>query len=246
MKTSTTRFDVMDHMKKICDNSYENISVWRSLLAAILLVLTLVPAVAQEEPRALGEAGTEQLLEEISDSLETVRTIRADFIQERTLAMFLDTLVTKGRLFFEEPDSLRWEVLEPYRSIMLYVDGRIAKFDVKDGRPVPMQMGGEDVMEAVMQEIAYWMKGDFSKSREFYELMAFETAMGFELHLIPGAGGPASAGPMVIGIDPNTYHVVSVRIDDPSGNGVAIRFIDERVNLDLDPGLFDRRSPVVP
>jgi outer membrane lipoprotein carrier protein len=219
-------------------------AIW--LFLTILLLFAAAPAAAQEEPEPLGTVGTERLLETISDSLETVRSIRADFIQERTLAMFLDTLVTEGRLYFEEPEKLRWEVLKPYHSIMLFVDGRIAKFDIKEGTPVPMRMGSEDIMEAVMQEIAYWMKGDFSKSRELYDLMAFETADRFELHLTPGNGGTASAGPMIIGIDPETYHVVSVTIDAASGNGVEIRFVDERVNLDFDPGLFDRHSPVVP
>jgi hypothetical protein len=77
-----------------------------------------VTALAEHPP--LDEAETQAFLETMRQSLASVQTLQARFVQERRVSMFVDTLVTTGVCLFEPPQRLRWEMTEPYVSVLIH------------------------------------------------------------------------------------------------------------------------------
>lgn len=54
-------------------------------------------------------------LQEISKAAASISTMQCEFIQTKTLKMLGDKMVSKGYMYCQQLDKLRWEYTSPYR-----------------------------------------------------------------------------------------------------------------------------------
>lgn len=194
-----------------------------------------VPLTAAEEKAFLAE---------LAATLGPIRTLRAEFEQERHIALFEQPLRASGRFAFAKPDRLRWEVRSPYVSLLLLNARGVAKFDEVDGALRRMNPGSEDLLREVLRQIAAWIRGDFSAARELYDL-TLERGPDHRLRMAPKSKEMAKRILAVeIHFDPETHRVRRVIIREPGDDHLEIRFFREEQDLDLDPRLFDLEQPL--
>ena len=96
-----------------------------------------------------------------------VKTIRADFVQEKHLQILSRPLISKGVFYYEAPGSLRWEYQSPIRSILLMHEGRVTRYIWgKNGfrRDSGLSL---QAMQIVLQEITKWLGGHFDDNPDF-------------------------------------------------------------------------------
>jgi outer membrane lipoprotein-sorting protein len=96
-----------------------------------------------------------------------LRTVQADFTQEKHLKILVRPLISKGTLAFQAPQSLRWEYLQPIHTVLLLHDGRINKLIERDGRFEQDNGTGVDAMRIVLQDIGSWLDGRFTDNPLF-------------------------------------------------------------------------------
>ncbi|MFH1083053.1 MAG: outer membrane lipoprotein carrier protein LolA [Pseudomonadota bacterium] len=105
--------------------------------------------------------------EQIRGATGTIKTIRADFIQEKHLNILSRPLISKGVLYYQAPNSLRWEYTSPVRSILLMHKGKIRRY-IKTGNDfVEDSRMNPKGTQIVLQEIALWLGGRFSDDPAF-------------------------------------------------------------------------------
>ena len=76
-------------------------------------------------------------------------------------------LVSEGVLFFQAPDSLRWEYKHPVQSILLLHKGKTKRFVQKNGNLVEDASANLQSMQVVVQEITQWLNGRFDENPAF-------------------------------------------------------------------------------
>ena len=105
--------------------------------------------------------------ESIQREAGRVRSLRADFIQKKNLEILSDPLISKGKLFFKAPDSLRLEYTSPVRSIILVHENETKRFTQgEDG--LTRDSGAQiSAMRYVIDEISLWFQGKFKESTHF-------------------------------------------------------------------------------
>ncbi|OQX06748.1 MAG: hypothetical protein BWK76_25765 [Desulfobulbaceae bacterium A2] len=121
----------------------------------ILLALLLLPAVVA----AAGESP--------APAAPRLRSVQADFTQEKHLKILARPLLSNGRFFFQAPQSLRWEYTAPVPSILLLHNGSMKKFVRREGRLVEDADQGLDAMQFVLTEISGWLDGRFVDNEVF-------------------------------------------------------------------------------
>ena len=79
------------------------------LVTGVLLTLhfSLFTSFAQ----SLNEA---QIKQKINQTASAVKTMQCDFVQTKHLKLLNDKLVSKGKMYYQKSDKLRWEYLSPY------------------------------------------------------------------------------------------------------------------------------------
>ena len=56
----------------------------------------------------------EQAKKHISQAAAKIKTMQCDFVQTKHLKMLNDKMVSKGRMYYQQSDKLRWEYTAPY------------------------------------------------------------------------------------------------------------------------------------
>ncbi len=132
------------------------------LVCCLVLCLLLLPGVVwcQDDP--------------VDGQPARLRSVRADFVQEKHLKILARPLVSHGVFVFQVPQSLRWEYLDPLHSILLMHNGRMKKIIEKDDRFEEDNGAGVDAMQIVLQDIGNWLDGRFADNPVFHVTRADE------------------------------------------------------------------------
>ncbi len=102
-----------------------------------------------------------------AEDLPRLRSIQADFIQEKHLKILVRPLVSTGTFIFQAPQSLRWEYRTPVPSILLMNGGHVKKYIERDGRLVEDKGMRLDSMQVMLSQISNWLDGRITDNDMF-------------------------------------------------------------------------------
>jgi len=105
--------------------------------------------------------------EDIRAAAANISSVSAAFIQEKHMKVLIRPLISEGLLFFQTPDSLRWEYQRPIESILIAHAGEIKKYIRKDGKIIVDAAANTPAMRFVTEEISSWLKGRFEENPLF-------------------------------------------------------------------------------
>jgi len=97
----------------------------------------------------------------------TISSVSATFVQEKHMKILVRPLISEGLLFYQTPDSLRWEYQRPIQSILIAHAGETKKFIRKDGKVIADAAANTPAMQFVIKEISRWLKGRFRENPAF-------------------------------------------------------------------------------
>lgn len=180
-------------------------------------------------------AGWADSWESITETATGVRSIQAEFVQEKHLKILARPLVSKGRLVFEKPASLRWEYISPLKSLLLMHDGRTRRFADADGQLVEISGAPVEMMPTVMAEITRWLGGRFSESTDFES----ELVPGEKIVLSPRAPALARIIKRIELAFADTPGMIrSVNIIEDEASFTVLEFFAPRLNEPVPEGSF--------
>ncbi len=190
-----------------------------------VLILSAAPA--------FGWGDTEQ---EIRAAAATVKTVRADFVQEKHMKMLARPLVSRGRFLYAAPGSLRWQYDEPVKSLLLIHDGKTARYGFDQGRWVEDDSFDLQAMQAVVGQIAACLGGRFDES----DLFAARLAPGRRIVLVPKNPGFARFIERIeLQLAETPGVIESVVLVEAEGTFTRIRFSDVQINGPVAPSDFE-------
>ena len=133
----------------------------------VLLLVLAAPLLGSD--KYLDNAGRDAFLDRVSKTMDSVTAFAAAFDQEKELKVFRNTVKSKGLIVFARPDSLRWEIAEPFRSILIVTGDDVAKFEWVGGKRRALKLGrSKDAILLAMTGIRRWFRGDFKRARKEY------------------------------------------------------------------------------
>jgi outer membrane lipoprotein-sorting protein len=116
---------------------------------------------------SLALAGWGDSWDAIKKGATNITSVRAEFVQTKRMEILAKPLVSKGKLFYQAPASLRWEYASPVWSVLLMHDGTVRRYVRRGDAVVEDSAARLQSMRVVIQEIALWMKGDFDANPAF-------------------------------------------------------------------------------
>jgi len=69
--------------------------------------------VAQSSYQAATDAQKKEIIDKITQASNTMRTMQCDFTQEKELSFMNDKVVSEGKMFYKQPNKIRWEYTKP-------------------------------------------------------------------------------------------------------------------------------------
>ena len=77
----------------------------------LLILVVFCIATTTVSAQAVSEAKIRQQIEAAAASM---KTMQCDFIQTKYLRMLNDKMVSRGKMYYQQSDKLRWEYTSPY------------------------------------------------------------------------------------------------------------------------------------
>lgn len=180
-------------------------------------------------------------LEEIREKVDAVSSVSAAFTQERHLEILEEPLISKGRLYFEAPGSLRWEYTGPVRSILLMKGDSIRQYAQSGDDMVEQQGRGPEAMGFFLRDACLWMQGEFDANPD----LAAHMESGGRIILKPEENNAMAQviRKIELWLTDTPGIIDSVRIYEDPDNYTNIRFHETRINQNIEAGIFQKPDP---
>ena len=96
-----------------------------------------------------------------------IQSIKADFTQKKNMSILARPLISKGRLYYQRPSSLRWEYTSPVQSVLLMHRGSLRRY-IKGSKGFTEDSTAQvQSMAVVLDEITSWLGGEFNQNPDF-------------------------------------------------------------------------------
>lgn len=204
----------------------------RVALCLVALALAL-PAGASASP-------LDDALARIEAARAGVRALRADFVQEKVVSLFAETVRSTGKLVVRRPDRLRWQVLAPDESLFV-IAGPSVRYRLPGARGnVDVRTAG--ALGAVLRDLVAFLAGPLGEVRGRYRL-ALAEGNPVVLVATPTSRDVArSVRTMRLRFSRDLRVLDGVVLEEPGGDRADIRFTNVRINPQVPDSAFTLRE----
>ncbi|UCE42219.1 MAG: outer membrane lipoprotein carrier protein LolA [Candidatus Aminicenantes bacterium] len=182
----------------------------------------------------------EDVVSQLEKSLRSTQNLEAKFEHLFYSAVVSTPLKEKGKLYFQKPDTMRWEYTDPEHNIYLYKGESYQYYFAEDNQ----LMRGLISDEGHESEILYLLTGQKSIS-DFYsiELSSFPTdnPQNAQIKLTPKQKDEGSY--LLLELDKNKWLIHKIVFMDWEGNKTEFQFNKIKVNASLPKNIFELKLP---
>lgn len=176
-------------------------------------------------------------LADIQEAAGTIRSISADFIQEKHMKILVKPLVSKGSIRFQSPDALRFEYREPIKNVLIMQGKSVSRYIQKENTFIRDNASAMGAMTVVMDEISQWLKGDFNTN--VFDATIEEAPEPGRIILVPKEKAISSFIQeivLVLSEQPGVFKEVVIR--ENQNSYTRLRFEKATLNEDINPDVF--------
>ncbi len=183
---------------------------------------------------ALEGAKLDALLSDIAKARKAVRTLRANFVQERTLSLLATTVKSSGEFALVAPDRLRWELAPPDDVVYLIGPEGLSYRTRSSHATVPAS--GANVAKA-LADLRALLGGDIGLLRERYVLSGSRAKQGVSDVEISGVAKDktASVRAFTLVLDKTLVLPVKARLLEGKRDAIEITFSNAQLNVPIPP-----------
>jgi len=114
-------------------------------------------------------ADVDMVLNDIEQNMKNVKTVRAEFVQKKTMAMFDMPVTINGKLFIENPDKFSWVVKNPIEYTLIVTKNRVKKWDPSNGVH-ELSLKKNPMFKAMIEQITFWFSGSYASCKNDYHI----------------------------------------------------------------------------
>jgi outer membrane lipoprotein-sorting protein len=174
----------------------------------------------------------------LKEASRNIQSVKAEFLQKRYLKILTKPLLSEGKLFFYTPDSLRWEYLNPLRSVMLQKGNTIQIYNFFEGVWKPEMAQAVEARRMVLAEISQWFQGRFDESKAFKHV--YSPGPPARVTMVPGEGINRFIQRIEIFLSVRPGVIDRVEIEEPGGSRTSIEFRNVEINSSFSSEVFEK------
>ncbi|HEX8296204.1 MAG TPA: outer membrane lipoprotein carrier protein LolA [Chthoniobacteraceae bacterium] len=171
------------------------------------------------------------------------RSVTADFTQTRALRALRSPLASRGRLWFKSPDSFRWEVGDPLKTVVLRkADGiYVINLAKKRAERTPNGSVSKSGGAAGFGMMTFPFARDFADFQKQFETLSIETEGNIcKLEVLPR--DPRSRKvlkALKLDFNPTTGHLLAFEILTRDGSSLRNVFSNVQINPKIERSAFE-------
>jgi len=225
--------------------------MWRrGIIAACIIALWSVAEItvaaepanvesSSAQPRQLSYEELQALLNRLEKNLGGLQTLQVDFVQEKHLSIFTDVVRSEGRILFERPDKVRFEITKPFRSVLITNGKGVARYECGPDGWKKLDAGDAPVVLIVTGQIGAWLEGRFRDESGIYNISVEDDGSPIVVLTPREEGLRRYISAIRLRLENSLTRVTSVKICEPGGDYTLMTFANEKRNEALAAKAFD-------
>jgi len=207
----------------------------RRIFLGLLLATVSASAFARSAPKGIGTL--EYVMRKVTEKQKKTRTLQADFIQERELALLSEPEVSKGTFVYSKPNNVLWRYDAPKPVTMLISKGVMTTYYPQ------LQKAETTQVKRFEERIFKYMgaSGAIEELSRYFNFRFIETKGKpfYTLELIPKTKMIARRVKRIkIWIDRETYLTTKFEYVEGDGDLTRYEFKNVQFNQDVPQSLF--------
>jgi outer membrane lipoprotein-sorting protein len=200
------------------------------------LLLAAVLAAAPQDASAT-------VLDSLATAGRALKTMKADFTQEKVLTLLNDKETSSGRLSLEIPGRLRWDYTSPHESVMLVKDGTFARYFPKTKQVFRGEAKGEADLLVGFGPGAEGLSKKYDVTYLGEEAVKGRPAWVLDLKPKPDQSTASLFQSIRLWVDKVHKIPSQTRLTEPTSDYTTIRFDHVVVNGKLPKDAFELKLP---
>lgn len=165
-----------------------------------------------------------------------ITSIKSDFVQEKTLSMLKEKIVSKGEFVFKRSDKVRIEYKTPYSYLMIMNGNQMMS---KDGnKESRINVSSNKMFRQINRVIVDCVQGTILYNKDFSSKILENDSMYF-LELVPQNRMIKEFFQSIkIQIDKKDYSVAVIELNEQGGDQTTMRFTGKQFNQTIGDEVF--------
>ena len=168
---------------------------------------------------------------------QKTNSIKADFTQDKNLSMLSEKITSKGNFWFKKDSRVRMEYNQPFKYLMILNKD---KAYIKDGqKESKVSTSSNKMFKQINKIMIDCMQGTALDNTDF-KTRVFENKTNALVELTPVAKGMKTMFKSInVIVDKKDFSVVSIQMQELSGDNTILRFTNKELNAAIPDNLFD-------
>lgn len=192
-----------------------------------MLPITLM-AQSQKEQKIIGQ---------ISTAAQAMKSMQCDFTQTKHLKMLNDNMVSKGKMYYQQTNKLRWEYTSPYTYTFILNDTKVLlkKGDRNDVIDVNQNKMFKEIARMMMNSVV----GKCLSDTKSFKTSIAETPAEYVATLLPQKKDIKQMWTkLILHFDRKQNMVVKVEMHEKNGDNTIIELQNTQTNKKIDAKVF--------
>lgn len=183
------------------------------------------------------------VLTDLEKAMSGIKTIQTDFIQEKTLSLFKEKIILKGKVFIQKPNLLSWRVFSPMRYSMVIRGATISQWDEDTNQVQRITLTQNPAFKLAIEQMQNWFYGSYKSMLNDYRI----TARGenpLTLEFVPKETSPAQnfISRILVTFQKDAHYLSQINIEEKSGDTTLLKFVNAKLNKPISPGAWEAKK----
>lgn len=205
---------------------------------ALVLLLSGAAFLLRAQPAGFTAVKDEAAFrEQFAKAGRQIQSIQSDFVQEKTLSLLEEKIVSKGQFTFKKDKKVRLEYTTPYKYLMIINGDNIL---IRDDKKVNRMSAKSNKMFRQINEIIVDCLSGTVLGNSNYTVKPYENKTRYALDLIPKSKALKEFFQYIrVFVDRKDYTVARVELVELSGDNTVMNFSRQQLNQPLADAVFD-------
>ncbi len=203
-------------------------------IMVLLLISYSLFAVAQEQK--MSESEITSFKQSVNAVAKKITTLTTDFVQYKHMDFLSKDIETSGKMYFKEPNILKWNYKKPYNYSIVFNNGKILIND--EGKKSTHDIGNSKIFGKINKLIVGSVSGNMFDDKEF-TISFFKTKTNNITRLIPkDAALKKYIKQIELTFDDEDFTVIQVKLIESSDDYTRIVLKNKTLNAKIDDSIF--------
>ncbi len=173
---------------------------------------------------------------EFAAATQKTNSIKSDFTQEKNLSMLSEKIISKGKFWFKKENQVRMEYSQPYQYLMILNKDKVF---VKDGQKEnKISTKSNKLFQQINKIMIDCMQGTALNTPDF-KTRVFDNKNNSLVELTPLTKAMKGLFKSFnVTVDKKDFSVVSIEMQELSGDNTLIRFTNKELNATIPDAIF--------